>query len=653
MNELKLILGTIAINMDKNPRKKYDDKCFKSPIAFYHHLEMSVETPCTNHVPQLGVKPAITAGLSTLLYQNDFSQLFEVVAEINSIFPKNQSIRDFKYILTKLRTFVNHVEFCTQERLTELQDSKTSSITKQIKKEPVKMSEQINDNTVIIKDRAILDKVRSSYNISDEEFWLLGAVVCIPVTTSIQVGILTQGIAAKILAGGSEHQRIYLTHREICFGVGYEKAIKLMTLPMEVNIDKPVPDFSNAPIDKTGSKATFQINNESLTDFHIFELGKLPVNVEKDKDLVIESFITFVKQELSEDHESDVNTGLEILQNYFTADELFTKLTGCDLVAGHQFLKLRNVSGISLKELVSHVITVERETQKCNHDLPDLDNGALFIVINKENLEPSVCEPCEAWIMNNKLAVRTYSPTQEALKTKRLDYTAGDNSNTVNIKPVVNGNWGNVVKGILKIFDERIKEQEAKTEKSFSEIINQIRNGEISYDKVKEVLTFLNIHAKNKYDTKCIIKALGGIPAVKEAIGITLEDMDEKECIAILKFQIALYQQAAGKFESQQNKIRDQLGDRLNEFWKEAITYHANTGTPGISRHYKDCAMEMKVVCYLEQDRFGFPMWKTRVEVIRSKHFASSRGTIFSGLQFSSDKEYRKQILMKLFPVQQ
>lgn len=649
MNELNLILGTIAINRDKKPRKKYDDKCFKSQQAFYHHLSMSVMTPCTDHVLQLGVKSAITTGLSKLLYQNDSSKLFEVVAEINNIFPKKESIKDFKYILRKLKAFPGHVEICTQERLDELLDVKTPlPISEQIKKEPVKMIEQINDNTVIIKDRAILDQVRSSYHISDEKFWLLGAVVCIPVTTSIQLGILTQESASKILALNGDHNRIHLTHREICFGIGYEEGIKLMTSPLEFNIDKPITDFTNTIMDRAAA-SSYRLNLEDKTGVSISGL----VN----KKLVLESFITFVNQELSDDHDSDVNTGLEILQNHFTVGELFVGFTGYLMDTGRESLGLKNISGISLKELVDHIIIVNRKMQAVERELAGLNSGVIYINIDKEDLIPGICKACESWVMENKhqfchqdpYQQHKPSPTQEALKTKRPDYTVGDNSQVISIKLVDNNGWGGVVEGIIKIFDERIKEQQVEVDKSFSVFLDQIRNGEISYEKVKEILTVPNIQTKNKYDTKYVIRALGGIPAAKEAIGLVLEDMDEKELTAILKYQIAWYQQAAGKMIIQEHDhVRSRVAGYLNDLWNEAVNNYIETQTPGIFRHYKNDDLEMTVLCKLELVNYEFPVWKTKVDIIKSKHFLSGVSIDFDSVEFSSNKRYNEDAMKKL-----
>jgi hypothetical protein len=872
MKIIEQILAIIVTNINIIPRKQYDDKCFKSPEAFYHHLAMSIETPSTGHLQQFGVKNAIKHALNSVRNRSDFSELFELVAEIKSVCSAAEAEGHFEHILEKLikykvvakcrvgllfaryvpsnnplsqhnvyevvhkhiagkidqdgtvwdeivdelwhnygtgyeelighlnpeyidavsfRDIKNNVKalthqlykweqnvlagddpfipemnkilpasgiefennedyaelvrlgkmsrntLMTQLGFTQLQLAPyiTASVESRLKflyehvlfkrerKEIeislacdkvinylcynltgdtnadiseclkfieditaeqfqvkmaaqnyitapegtskagvikmgiAKMMQQKEKNTAItlVDNPSIVKGMRPRFNITDAEFSILTTVVTTPTSNLVKSGIFTQGIIDKILTGGSDHQRVHLAHREIDFGIGYAAVARILFTPTPVDIDALVEqsnDYSNTSMDLAGAMTTFHLDLEDKASVSISDLGKKALDLEKDKELVLKSFITFVKEELSEDHKNDVNTGLEILQNYFTADELFIKLTGCDLPAGQQFLGWRNVSGISVKELVSHVITISRRMEAVEREMAGLNIGTIHISLDNENLKPDACEACEAWVVNNNRQLRRQqepSPTQEALKTKRPDYTVGDDSQVISIKLMDNGNWGKTLQGLIKIFDDRLAELQAIAEKSFTTVLYQIQSGQISYDQVKERLTLPNIHTKNKYDTRYIIKQLGGIPAVKEAIGATLEDMDEKECIAILKFQIALYQQAAGKSTNQDyDQVRDQIGERLDHIWKETVTYHAQTGVPGRSRHYKDGELEMVVVCKLTGDNFGLPMWKTRVDIIRSKHFASNQSLSFSGLQFHSDKEYRKQVLKKL-----
>ncbi|WNV45896.1 hypothetical protein [Aeromonas phage AerS_266] len=533
----------------------------------------------------------------------------------------------------------------------------------------------------LVTNKEILPNLRSSFKISDQEFSFLCDIVSVPVVFLVEQGIFTQGIVDKILNGGSDHQKLYLAHREIVFGMGYDKAWKKMTECIANSLFfKPAvakvnnPNFSDTKMDVIKTKddrfnnldpikqfnITFgsqQLDSNMVLDFGVYLKNKnLDVtekllgrkqekeSLKNDKDLVFNSFITFVRKELSDDHESDVVTALEILEDYFTAKQLFAKFMSREITIEEQWLG-KPISEIPLKQFIGDIITIIRKIQgikKCVLDLPQ------FISIDPDDLNPSVLRPFKQWLVQNCFPG---TQTQEVLKTKPLDYQLKDSHQVINIKLMNNDNWGKTLQGIIKIFDDRLVELQAKAEKSFATVLNQIQSGQISYDKVKERLTLPNIHTKNKYNTRYIIKQLGGIPAAKEAIGVTLEDMDEKECIAILKFQIALYQQGSGQFNSQiLDQKRKQIGVFLDYLYKETLALNTNPDFLGISRHYKDNELEMMITCKFVHDLLGSPILKTQVDIIRSKHFATERSRNFSSFDFYyGGEEYRNKVMEKVF----
>lgn len=866
MTTIEQILAIIVINRDINPRKKYDDKCFKLPEAFHHHLVMSIETPCTGNIQTYGVKDAIKNALSSLRHRNDFSELFEVLAEIKSICsneeieehstrileklnkyksvaksniglifarhvpvnatltqhdvyevvdkyiskpdckwdevwnlivdelwhnygtgyeklinqlnPEYNDARSFNDVMNNVKTMThqlykweqnamkggepfipgleemfqkgipelkndeeyaellrlgnmsrnammeqnvftqlqlapyitaspevrlkflyNHIlhkrerkeveisvacdkvmnyltyyrtgndHVDTEECLKFIEDITTDQFRAKmaeqnyvvapdtaykvdiIKMGIAKMSKQTEKpNVTLVNDKNILKTMRPRFNILDDEFDLLSTIVLMPVETLVELGIFTQGIVDKILAGGSDHQRVHLAHREIDFGIGFPKAATLVYTPTPVTISKlvtvdPAINYVDTRMDNSAFHLCQKFEPADKQSVSIQNLAKKTLEKEKDKELVLKSFITFVKEELSDDHDSDVQTALEILQDYFTVEELFGKLTGCELPVGHQFLGWKNVSGITLKELVSHTITISRKVQQVANNCPDFSKP-LVISLDPSN-QKDLCKMQEQWLTQNCFPI---SPTQEALKTKRPDYESGNQSNVLNIKLFDNNHWGDVARGFVKLFENCTEEHLVKAEETFASVINQILAGSISYEEVKETLIVPNIRTNNKYNTKYILQQLGGSDAVANVIDSILEKMDEHEARAILKFQIGLYQQAAGKFHTDlKRQIRKQVAIFLDNIFKEALKVHKSTNSIGISRHYKDGDLEMVIVCKLSYDNFGFPIWKTRVDIVRSKHFAAGQSLQFPSVEFHYDEDgYRGKVMEKL-----
>lgn len=752
MTTIEQILAIIVINRDINPRKKYDDKCFKSPEAFHHHLVMSIETPCTGNIQTYGVKDAIKNALSSLRHRNDFSELFEVLAEIKSICSNEEIEEHSSRILEKLNKYKSVVKSniglifarYAPVNATLTQHDVYEVVDKYISKPDCKWDEvwdlivdelwhnygtgyeelikQVNPDNDARSFNDVMNNVKATTHQlykweqnamkggepfipgleemfqkgipelkNDEEYAELLRLGNMSRNAMIEQNVFTQlQLAPYITASVETRLKFLYNHilykrerKEVEISVACDKVMNYLTYHRTGNdyVDtgeclKFIEDITTdqfrakmaeqnyviapdtaykvdiikmgiAKMSKQTEKPSQKFEPTDKQSVSIQNLAKKTLEKEKDKDLVLKSFITFVKEELSDDHDSDVQTALEILQDYFTGEELYARLSCFQLPVEQQFLRMRPSSSSALKELVSYAIAVSRGCQVDCKKMAELDEGVTFINLDPSDLKPGVCKMQEQWLTQNCFPI---SPTQEALKTKRPDYESGNRSNVLNIKLFDNDNWGDVVQGFVKLFENCTEEHLVKAEETFASVINRILAGSISYEEVKETLIVPNIRTNNKYDTKYILQQLGGSDVVANVIESILEKMDEHEARAILKFQIGLYQQAAGKFHTDlKRQIRKQVAIFLDDIFKEALKVHKSTNSIGISRHYKDGDLEMVVVCKLSYDNFGFPIWKTRVDIVRSKHFAAGQSLQFPSVEFHYDEDgYRGKVMEKL-----